>query len=209
MEQGLGWSPSEKSTGLSGLRALDSDIDLIPSLSLPPPMMPHRVYGHNYLDKQCLVQVTIGGTNNSTSSSSTSGPSSKSTPAVRLHPRLLGSSSLGMSLGLDIPNPTPLSSPIFKPLSRSRSTTCTYRRFRRPWRRWRGSALSFRCIRIRDEDGGEGSRAAKLVWERREGEKREVCVATFGSSVACYWGGCLRLDSPLSRPGFFFRTSEC
>lgn len=114
-------SPSEKSTGSSGLRALDSDIDLIPSLSLPPPMMPHRVYGHNYLDKQCLVQVTIGGTDHSTlssptSSTSTPGSSSKdaSTPAVRLHPRLLGSSSLGMSLGLDIPTPTPLSSPIFK-----------------------------------------------------------------------------------------------
>ncbi|KAG6831882.1 hypothetical protein H0H92_006999 [Tricholoma furcatifolium] len=38
----------------------ESDIDLIPSLSLPPPIMPHRVYGHNYLDKSNLVQVTIG-----------------------------------------------------------------------------------------------------------------------------------------------------
>jgi CDK inhibitor PHO81 len=38
----------------------ESDIDAIPSLSLPPPMMPYRVYGHNYLDKNALVQVSIG-----------------------------------------------------------------------------------------------------------------------------------------------------
>lgn len=38
----------------------DFDIDAIPSLSLPPPMMPYRVYGHNYLDRASLVQVTIG-----------------------------------------------------------------------------------------------------------------------------------------------------
>ncbi|KAI0755453.1 cyclin-dependent protein kinase inhibitor [Irpex lacteus] len=38
----------------------DSDVDAIPSLSLPPPMMPYRVYGHNYLDKNALVQITIG-----------------------------------------------------------------------------------------------------------------------------------------------------
>lgn len=38
----------------------DSDIDAIPSLSLPPPMMPYRVYGHNYLDKNALIQVSIG-----------------------------------------------------------------------------------------------------------------------------------------------------
>lgn len=38
----------------------ESDVDAIPSLSLPPPMMPYRVYGHNYLDKNSLVQVCIG-----------------------------------------------------------------------------------------------------------------------------------------------------
>ncbi len=38
----------------------ESDIDAIPSLSLPPPMMPYRVYGHNYLDKNSLVQISIG-----------------------------------------------------------------------------------------------------------------------------------------------------
>lgn len=38
----------------------DLDADIIPSLSLPPPIMPYRVYGHNYLDKSCLVYVTVG-----------------------------------------------------------------------------------------------------------------------------------------------------
>ena len=45
---------TQRSTGT------DSDIDAIPSLYLPPPMMPYRVYGHNYLDRTSLVQVTIG-----------------------------------------------------------------------------------------------------------------------------------------------------
>ncbi|KAG5716083.1 Ankyrin repeat protein nuc-2 [Termitomyces sp. T112] len=40
----------------------ETDIDHIPSLSLPPPIMPHRVYGHNYLDKNNLIQVTMGHT---------------------------------------------------------------------------------------------------------------------------------------------------
>lgn len=39
----------------------NSEIDLIPPISLPPPIMPHRVYGHNYLDRTNLVQVRIGG----------------------------------------------------------------------------------------------------------------------------------------------------
>lgn len=38
----------------------DMDTDLIPSLALPPPIMPFRIYGHNYLDKQYLVQITLG-----------------------------------------------------------------------------------------------------------------------------------------------------
>jgi CDK inhibitor PHO81 len=40
--------------------ANDFEIDAIPSLSLPPPIMPHRVYGHNYLVHSQLVQVSIG-----------------------------------------------------------------------------------------------------------------------------------------------------
>jgi CDK inhibitor PHO81 len=38
----------------------EGDLDLIPSLSLPPPIMPYRVYGHNFLDKACLVHVSVG-----------------------------------------------------------------------------------------------------------------------------------------------------
>ncbi|KAG6903307.1 hypothetical protein C0995_013060 [Termitomyces sp. Mi166 len=55
------------------------DIDHIPSLSLPPPIMPHRVYGHNYLDKSNLVQVTIGHT----------ARRSDNISGVRLHHRLI------------------------------------------------------------------------------------------------------------------------
>lgn len=42
--------------------ALDFDLDAepIPSLSLPPPIMPFRVYGHNYLDQNHLVQIALG-----------------------------------------------------------------------------------------------------------------------------------------------------
>ena len=38
----------------------DGDADHIPTLSLPPPIIPFRIYGHNYLDKNILVQVTLG-----------------------------------------------------------------------------------------------------------------------------------------------------
>ncbi|KAL0949128.1 hypothetical protein HGRIS_009212 [Hohenbuehelia grisea] len=56
-----------------------SEIDFIPSLSLPPPIMPHRVYGHNYLDKVYLVQVTLGHT----------AKNSKGFSGVKLHHRLI------------------------------------------------------------------------------------------------------------------------
>ncbi|CAJ0839934.1 7032_t:CDS:2 [Entrophospora sp. SA101] len=36
--------------------------DGIPSLSLPPPIIPLRIYGHNYLDKTFHIQVTLGHT---------------------------------------------------------------------------------------------------------------------------------------------------
>jgi CDK inhibitor PHO81 len=58
------------------------EIDLIPSLSLPPPIMPHRVYGHNYLDRSNLVQVTIG-------HSSRESREQGGHPGVRLHHRLI------------------------------------------------------------------------------------------------------------------------
>ena len=39
--------------------ALDGGDDGIPSLSLPPPVIPFRTYGHNYLDKHTLVSVSL------------------------------------------------------------------------------------------------------------------------------------------------------
>ncbi|BEI86688.1 hypothetical protein CcaverHIS002_0700340 [Cutaneotrichosporon cavernicola] len=36
------------------------EFELIPSLSLPPPMVPLRVYGHEFLAKRCLVQLSLG-----------------------------------------------------------------------------------------------------------------------------------------------------
>ncbi|ORZ04447.1 hypothetical protein BCR41DRAFT_198189 [Lobosporangium transversale] len=38
----------------------DLDMELIPSLALPPPIIPFRIYGHNYLDKKHQVNLTLG-----------------------------------------------------------------------------------------------------------------------------------------------------
>lgn len=62
-----------------GVVPSDYEIDQIPSLHLPPPIMPHRVYGHNYLVNAQYVQVSVG---NSTKTS-------KSGSGVRLHHRLI------------------------------------------------------------------------------------------------------------------------
>jgi CDK inhibitor PHO81 len=70
------------------IKPQDVEIDLIPSLSLPPPMMSHRVYGHNYLDKSYLVQITIG------HPSSQPKDSARAIKAgVRLHRRLISPTS--------------------------------------------------------------------------------------------------------------------
>ncbi|KAF5393716.1 hypothetical protein D9757_000308 [Collybiopsis confluens] len=71
----------DRSPGSDDPMSTDSEIDLIPSLSLPPPIMPHRVYGHNYLDRSHLVQVSIG--------HSTGPMISKEVSGVRLHHRLI------------------------------------------------------------------------------------------------------------------------
>jgi CDK inhibitor PHO81 len=60
----------------------EADIDHIPSLSLPPPIMPHRTYGHNYLDRRYLVQVSFG------LEASSDRRSGSFKPAIRLHSRL-------------------------------------------------------------------------------------------------------------------------
>ncbi|RPD67076.1 hypothetical protein L227DRAFT_582465 [Lentinus tigrinus ALCF2SS1-6] len=70
---------TQRSTGT------DSDIDAIPSLYLPPPMMPYRVYGHNYLDRTSLVQVTIGHLTSHYKDTSV-----EAAPAVRLRHPLAG-----------------------------------------------------------------------------------------------------------------------
>ncbi|CAA7260261.1 unnamed protein product [Cyclocybe aegerita] len=57
----------------------DFEIDQIPSLSLPPPIMPHRVYGHNYLVNTHLVQILIGHSTKKT----------KENSGVRIHHRLI------------------------------------------------------------------------------------------------------------------------
>lgn len=51
---------SIRSPASEGPSSVEFELDNIPSLSLPPPIMPHRVYGHNYLVNSHLVQITIG-----------------------------------------------------------------------------------------------------------------------------------------------------
>ncbi|CEL57861.1 Ankyrin repeat protein nuc-2 OS=Neurospora crassa (strain ATCC 24698 / 74-OR23-1A / CBS 708,71 / DSM 1257 / FGSC 987) GN=nuc-2 PE=4 SV=2 [Rhizoctonia solani AG-1 IB] len=59
-------SKSKKTSSISPASDLDApldfdlDADPIPTLSLPPPIMPFRVYGHNYLDQNHLVQIALG-----------------------------------------------------------------------------------------------------------------------------------------------------
>ncbi|KAF8741661.1 Glycerophosphoryl diester phosphodiesterase family, partial [Rhizoctonia solani] len=59
-------SKSTKASSISPASDLDApldfdlDADPIPTLSLPPPIMPFRVYGHNYLDQNHLVQIALG-----------------------------------------------------------------------------------------------------------------------------------------------------
>ncbi|KAG0052370.1 phosphate system positive regulatory protein pho81, partial [Gryganskiella cystojenkinii] len=52
-----------------GVDDQDVDMDMIPSLSLPPPIIPFRIYGHNYLDKRYQINLTLGhGTTGSSNS---------------------------------------------------------------------------------------------------------------------------------------------
>ena len=67
MSSGFTTSPYDRSSGPDSVDPgfkldtdSDQDIDLIPSLLLPPPIMPFRIYGHNYLDGSYLVQVALG-----------------------------------------------------------------------------------------------------------------------------------------------------
>lgn len=38
---------------------LENELDVIPSLSLPPPIIPFRIYGHNYLDRKYQIQISL------------------------------------------------------------------------------------------------------------------------------------------------------
>ncbi|KAI8148297.1 hypothetical protein BJV82DRAFT_591579 [Fennellomyces sp. T-0311] len=37
----------------------EHELDAIPSLSLPPPILPFRIYGHSYLDRKYQVQISL------------------------------------------------------------------------------------------------------------------------------------------------------
>jgi CDK inhibitor PHO81 len=58
--QARGPTSSVVACRLSILDQMPWNHDAIPSLSLPPPIMPFRIYGHNYLEKSYLVQLALG-----------------------------------------------------------------------------------------------------------------------------------------------------
>ena len=37
----------------------ENELDVIPSLSLPPPIIPFRIYGHSYLDRKYQIQISL------------------------------------------------------------------------------------------------------------------------------------------------------
>ncbi|KAI9475815.1 MAG: hypothetical protein EXX96DRAFT_574771 [Benjaminiella poitrasii] len=41
------------------LMSLENELDAIPSLSLPPPIIPFRIYGHSYLDRKYQIQISL------------------------------------------------------------------------------------------------------------------------------------------------------
>ncbi|WFD06071.1 phosphate system positive regulatory protein pho81 [Malassezia vespertilionis] len=52
-------TPSSSEVNVELDMDLDMEADGIPSLYLPPPIIPFRTYGHNYLDKHSLVCITL------------------------------------------------------------------------------------------------------------------------------------------------------
>ncbi|KAG9047366.1 ubiquitin-protein ligase peroxin 12 [Tulasnella sp. UAMH 9824] len=86
--------PARRSTSISPhsdiLSPPTEDVDMIPSLSLPPPIMPLRIYGHTYLDKIHLVQIVLE------TSCTTSSAISSATSRALLSPReLIGAPTMG------------------------------------------------------------------------------------------------------------------
>ena len=41
------------------IESIELELDELPSLSLPPPIIPFRIYGHKYLDQQDYVQISF------------------------------------------------------------------------------------------------------------------------------------------------------
>jgi CDK inhibitor PHO81 len=76
--QGSHATPSTSSDAAHSI--MEEDLDAIPSLSLPPPIMPFRSYGHNYLQSSHLIQICLGRVHPQ--------PSEQTMP-VRLIPKLL------------------------------------------------------------------------------------------------------------------------
>ncbi|KAI8332949.1 hypothetical protein EDC96DRAFT_526232 [Choanephora cucurbitarum] len=44
---------------LQKIERKEDELDVIPSLSLPPPIIPFRIYGHNYLDRKHQIQISL------------------------------------------------------------------------------------------------------------------------------------------------------
>ena len=83
----LGLSADPQMDALSPGSDLDLDhvggdeFELIPSLSLPPPIIPLRVYGHEFLAQRCQVQLSLGHPFQRTS------PDAPRIPPVKLYSR--------------------------------------------------------------------------------------------------------------------------
>ncbi|KAK9333872.1 hypothetical protein V1520DRAFT_72080 [Lipomyces starkeyi] len=71
-----------------------ADVDAIPDLSLPPPILPLRRYGHNFLDKKTFVEIVFDT------------PSSPTYRATTLSARRSSSSASPSSVSLAQPQPT-------------------------------------------------------------------------------------------------------
>ncbi|EIE78088.1 hypothetical protein RO3G_02792 [Rhizopus delemar RA 99-880] len=52
-------SIQEKVVSSPDVTETDGELDVIPSLSLPPPIIPFRIYGHSYLDKKYQIQISL------------------------------------------------------------------------------------------------------------------------------------------------------
>ncbi|KAK9247492.1 hypothetical protein V1506DRAFT_504590 [Lipomyces tetrasporus] len=95
--------PIEEIPQAESIADLDmADVDAIPDLSLPPPILPLRRYGHNFLDNKTFVEIVFD---------TPSSPSYQSTIASARR-----SSSSASSPSLNIPQPKSPTSPVHPPV---------------------------------------------------------------------------------------------